>query len=125
MGVETAPNLPSITTTIVATYSTSVSIAMPEVLTSTFVPSEAVVISVIADSAVKSSIDGGEKNINGTFTDQTVKGNPETDRPCVAGSIFTVTLSVSQNELYLYALGLTSTTAISDLTTNFVPNKQS
>ena len=123
IGIETIPNLPDKITTIVATDPTNVIIATPEAITSTVIPWEADVFSDIADSAVKSSID--DRNICGTFADQTIKRSPETDKSCVVGSIFTVTLLASQNELYVYVPCLTSTIAISDPTTNFVPDKQS
>ena len=120
-GIETAVDLPGLTTTIEVSESSNVIVDVPATTVQMTIPEATYVFSAITDSVVKSD----EKYYCGTFTDQTVKdaADGNTGKPCVVGTIFTVTLPTSANNLYLHAPGLTTSFALQGITTTFVPEQ--
>ena len=78
------------------------------------------VFSAITDSVATL---GDGTYICGTFTDQTIEGSPNTGSPCVVGTVFTVTLLTPAVNLYLHAPGLTTSYALRDINTAFVPKQ--
>ena len=121
-GIETAVDLPGLTTTIEVSESSNVIVNVPATTAQMTIPEATYVFSAVTDSVVKS---GEGTYYCGTFTDQTVNGAADgnTGSPCVVGTIFTVTLPTSANNLYLHAPGLTTSFALQGITTTFVPEQ--
>ena len=119
-GIETAVDIPGFTTTLAVTGSSNVIVDVPATTVQMTIPSVKYVFSAITDSVVKS---GDNTYYCGTFTDQTVKdaADGNTGKPCVVGTIFTVTLPSDASALYLHAPGLTTSFALEGITTTFVP----
>ena len=118
-GIETAIDLPGLTTTIGVSEATNVIVSLPAVTTSLELSAETYVFSAITDSVVT---DNGGTKYCGTFTDQTLDSG-KNGNPCVVGTTFTVTLPASADNLYLHADGITTTIALQGITTTFIPEQ--
>ena len=114
-GIETAVDIPGITTTLTVTGSTNVIVGVPETVTQMTIPSVEYVFSAITDTITE---DGGTKYCG----DQTLAAG-DAGSTCVMGTIFTVTLPSDVSPLYLHLGGLTTSFAISGITTTFVPEQ--
>ena len=114
-GIETAVDIPGITTTLTVTGSTNVIVGVPETVTQMTIPSVEYVFSAITDTITE---DGGSKYCG----DQTLAAG-DTGSACVMGTIFTVTLPSDASPLYLHLGGLTTSFAISGITTTFFPEQ--
>ena len=118
-GIETAVDIPGFTTTLAVTGSSNVIVDVPATTVQMTISSVEYVFSAITDSVSKVE----NTYYCGTFTDQTVKdaADGNTGKPCVVGTIFTVTLPSDASALYLHAPGLTTSFALEGITTTFVP----
>ena len=117
-GIETAVDIPGFTTTLTVTDSTNVIVNIPATTAQMAIPSVEHVFSVITASASK--VD--DTYYCGTFTDQTLAA-ADANKPCVVGTIFTVTLPSDASALYLHGDGLTTSFALRGITTTFVPEQ--
>ena len=117
-GVETAVNLPGLTTTIGVSEATNVIVNLPAITSSLVLSAETYAFTAITDTQNESN---GAKYC-GTFTDQSVNGGGA-GKPCVMGTTFTVTLPASADNFYLHADGITTTIALQGITTTFVPEQ--
>ena len=117
-GIETAVDIPGFTTTLTVTGSTNVIVNIPATTAQMTIPSVEHVFSVITASASKV----GDTYYCGTFTDQTLAAS-DSDKPCVVGTIFTVTLPSDASALYLHGDGLTTSFALQGITTTSVPDQ--
>ena len=114
-GIETAVDIPGITTTLTVTGSTNVIVGVPETVTQMTIPSVEYVFTAITDTITE---DGGTKFCG----DQTLAAG-DAGSTCVMGTIFTVTLPSDVSPLYLHLGGLTTSFAISGITTTIVPEQ--
>ena len=112
-GIETAVDIPGFTTTLAVTGSSNVIVNIPATTAQMTIPSVEHVFSVITNTI-------GSDNGNKYCGDQTV-ADGKTGQPCVMGTTFTVTLPSDASALYLHAPGLTTSFAISGITTTFIP----
>ena len=113
-GVETAVDLPGLTTTIVATESTNVILDVPATTTQMTIPEATYLFSAITTTLTK---DGS----NSYFCDgQPVEAGGD-NSPCVVGTTFT--FDVSGAILYLHDQGTTEVFNIPGITTTFVPEQ--
>ena len=119
-GIETAVDIPGFTTTLAVTGSSNVIVDVPATTVQMTISSVEYVFSAITDSVSKV---GENTYYCGTFTDQTVKDANAENKPCVVGTIFTVTLPSDASALYLHAPGLTTSFALEGITTTFVPEQ--
>ena len=117
-GIETAVDIPGITTTLTVTGSTNVIVGVPETVTQMTIPSVEYVFSAV--TAIVSKI--SETYYCGDNTDQTLAAAGD-DNTCVMPTTFTVTLPSDASPLYLHLGGLTTSFAISGITTTFVPEQ--
>ena len=114
-GIETAVDIPGITTTLTVTGSTNVIVGVPETVTQMTIPSVEYVFTAVTDTITE---DGGTKYCG----DQTLAAG-DAGNTCVMGTIFTVTLPSDVSPLYLHLGGLTTSFAISGITTTIVPEQ--
>ena len=114
-GIETAVDIPGITTTLTVTGSTNVIVGVPETVTQMTIPEATYMFSAITDTITE---DNGTKYCG----DQTL-ADGAAGSTCVMGTIFTVTLPSDVSPLYLHLEGLTTSFAISGITTTFVPEQ--
>lgn len=124
-GVETAVDIPGITTTLTAMGSTNVIVTLPEVITSIEVPETSFEFSVARETLA--TVDGTDSSyVCGTDTQTTYNGGgsgADTTKGCVVGTMFTLTLPTSADELYLHADGLTTSFQLAGITTTFTPKQ--
>ena len=112
-GIETAIDLPGLTTTLTVTDSTNVIVQLPEVTTELEFTAESYVFSVTVDT-----IDAATSSLCGTF-DLGEDGNA--GDTCLPGITTTITLpsAATASELYLNAPGLTTSFLLPGITTTF------
>ena len=120
-GIETAVDLPGLTTTLIASDSTNIVIDLPAVTTTKEIYPETFEFTVHADL-----IDGGN-GIKFCGTDDaqilTEQWGPGIGGPCVPGTTFAVTIPSQHPVLYLQADGLTTTFTLPGTTTTFIPEQ--
>ena len=110
-GIETAVDIPGITTTLTVTGSTNVIVGVPETVTQMTIPSVEYVFNAITNTV---TVDGVTKYCG----DQTLEAG-DAGNTCVMGTTFTVTLPSDVSPLYLHLGGLTTSFAISGITSTF------
>ena len=110
-GIETALDLPGLTTTLTVSSASNVIVQLPEVTTELEFTAESYVFSVTADT-----IDSNTSSMCGTF-DLGEDGNA--GDTCLPGITTTITLpsAVTASELYLNAPGLTTSFLLPGITT--------
>ena len=113
-GIETAVDLPGLTTTIEATDSTNVIVQLPEVTTEVAVAEETYAFTWMTYQIGSAETD---KSSCGTYSLSNAAG--QTSDLCGPGISNIVTLPTSVNPLFLHATGLVTTLTLSGITTNF------
>ena len=110
-GIETALDLPGLTTTLTVSSASNVIVQLPEVTTELAFTAESYVFSVTIDT-----IDSNTSSMCGTFT---LSENGEAGSACLPGITTTITLpsAVTASELYLNAPGLTTSFLLPGITT--------
>ena len=100
-------------------------VTLPEVVTSIDVPETSFEFSVARETLA--TVDGTDSSyVCGTDTQTTYGGGgsgADTTKGCVVGTVFTLTLPTSADELYLHADGLTTSFQLAGITTTFVPKQ--
>ena len=120
-GIETAVDLPGLTTTLIASDSTNIVIDLPAVTTTKEIYPETFEFTVHADL-----IDGGNGiKFCGTDNAQilTEQWGPGIGGPCIPGTTFAVTIPSQRRDLFLRADGLATTFTLLGVTTTFVPEQ--
>ena len=120
-GIETAVDLPGLTTTLTITDSTNVIVDLPEVTTALEFTAESYVFIVTIDT-----IDGNDSvRFCGTDDAQilTDRRKAGIGAPCIVGTTFAVTLPSEAPALFLHADGLTTTFTLPGITTTFIPEQ--
>ena len=121
-GIETAVDLPGLTTTIVATDSTVVLVELPETTTTVEITAETYSLTVMA---YKISTDNPDsvQTADSSYCGTQVLQDGATDTPCVMSLTTTITLpsEAATSNLYLYAPGLTTSFMLPGITTTFLP----
>ena len=110
-GIETAVDLPGLTTTLTVTDSTNVIVTLPEVTTTLEVTAESYVFSVTIDT-----INADTSSLCGTFD---LGENGNAGDTCLPGISTVITLPTSAGDLYLHADGLTTSFLLPGITTTF------
>ena len=110
-GVETAVDLPGLTTTITVTDSTNVIVQLPEVTTELEFTAESYVFSVTVDT-----IDAATSSLCGTFD---LGENGNAGDTCLPSISTVITLPTAAGDLYLHADGLTTSFLLPGITTTF------
>ena len=123
-GIETAVDLPGLTTTIVATDSTVVLVDLPETTTTVEVTAETYSLTVMAYKISKGNTGNGQ-NAESSYCGTQVLEAGDENTPCVMSLTTTITLpsEAATSNLYLYAPGLTTSFMLPGITTTFIPEQ--
>ena len=115
-GIETAVDLPGLTTTIEATDSTNVIVQLPEVTTEVVFAEETYAFTW----QTYHISDDNSKNICGAYTLSTAAA--QSDDLCVPGisTVITLPTGATQSQVFLHATGLTTAFTLPGITTTFV-----
>ena len=115
-GIETAVDLPGLTTTIEATDSTNVIVQLPEVTTEVVFTEETYAFTW----QTYQISDDNSKNICGTYT--LTASAASSDDLCVPGisTVITLPTGATQSQVFLHATGLTTAFTLPGITTTFV-----
>ena len=120
-GIETAVDLPGLTTLIETSESTSVTFQLLATTTTLEIGAETFGFTVRPDTIY------GYGNVRfcGTKNAQTLtnRWGAVLGGPCIVGTTFTVTLPSSAGDLYLHADGFTTALTLPGITTTFVPEQ--
>ena len=119
-GIETAVDLPGLTTTIVATDSTVVLVDLPEPTTTVEITAETYSLTVMAYKISTGDTANGQDS-QSSYCGTEVLAAGATDTPCVMSLTTTITLpsEAATSNLYLYAPGLTTSFVLPGITTTF------
>ena len=119
-GIETAVDLPGLTTTIVATDSTVVLVDLPETTTTLEITAETYSLTVMAYK-ISTGDTGSGQDAGSSYCGTQVLAAGATDTPCVMSLTTTITLpsEAATSNLYLYAPGLTTSFVLPGITTTF------
>ena len=120
-GVETAVDLPGLTTLIEVSESTSVAVTVPDVTTTLEIPEETYELIITADTI--NSINGTPYCAASSVAAQSLAAG-ETGSLCIPALSTVITLPTSTQVLYLNAPGVTTALGIPAATTTFVPEQQ-
>ena len=119
-GVETAVDLPELTTLIEVSESTSVAVTISDVTTTLEIPEETYELTITADTI--NEINGSKYcGFNQDATQSLAAG--ETGSLCIPALSTVITLPTSSQVLYLNAPGVTTALGIPAATTTFVPEQ--
>ena len=115
-GIETAVDLPGLTTTIEATDSTNVIVQLPEVTTEVVFTEETYAFTW----QTYQISDDNSKNICGTYT--LTASAASSDDLCVPGisTVITLPTGATQSQVFLHATGLTTAFTLPGIATTFV-----
>ena len=121
-GIETAVDLPGLTTTIVATDSTVVLVDLPETTTTVEITAETYSLTVMAYKISTGDTANGQDAASSYCGTQPLAAGDE-NTPCVMSLTTTITLpsEAATSNLYLYAPGLTTSFVLPGITTTFLP----
>ena len=121
-GIETAVDLPGLTTTIVATDSTVVLVDLPETTTTLEITAETYSLTVMA---YKISTGGDGQDSGSSYCGTQVLQAGDENTPCVMSLTTTITLpsEAATSNLYLRAPGLTTSFILPGITTTFIPEQ--
>ena len=119
-GVETALDLPGLTTVIEVSDSTSVAVTVPDVTTTLEIPEETYELTITADTI--HDVDGTKYCAASSVAAQSLAAG-ETGSLCIPGISTVITLPTSAQVLYLNAPGVTTALGIPAATTTFVPEQ--
>ena len=116
-GIETAVDLPGLTTLIEVTESTNVIIDLPEVTTTLEIDPDTYSLTVMAYTI---STGGDGQEAKSSYCGTRVM-NGDTNSACVMSLTTTITLPTTAPVLYLNAPGLTTSFMLPGITTTFIP----
>ena len=119
-GVETALDLPGLTTVIEVSESTSVAVTVPDVTTTLEIPEEIYELTITADTI--HDVDGTKYCAASSVAAQSLAAG-ETGSLCIPALSTVITLPTNAQVLYLNAPGVTTALGIPAATTTFVPEQ--
>ena len=119
-GVETALDLPGLTTLIEVSDSTSVAVTVPDITTTLEIPEETYELVITADTI--HDVDGTKYCAASSVAAQSLAAG-ETGSLCIPGISTVITLPTNAQVLYLNAPGVTTALGIPAATTTFVPEQ--